>query len=98
MADTPPHVLPRDGSAGLGGPRPDPPVRPSQDHEAETGHEAFDPSYGDRSTVGVYDERRAFEAGHGTPSPRQLAQRGKDVVPKAKTAGPEPRTVPAPIE
>lgn len=90
--------LRHDGSANLGGPRPDPPVRPSHDHEASTGHEAFDPSYGDRSTVGVYDERRAFEAVHGTPSPRQLAQRGENVVPKAKTAWPEPRMVPAPIE
>jgi hypothetical protein len=88
---TPKHVLPRDGSQGLGlAERPQPASKPSASHEAEAGTAQFGKAYSDRSTVGVYDGRKAFEAAAGTPSPRQRAQRGEKVVPTSETQGPFP--------
>jgi hypothetical protein len=75
---TPKHVLPRDGSQGFGlSEPPQPAPKPSAPHEAESGSASFGKSYGDRSTVGVYDERKAFEGAAGAPSPRQRAMRGE---------------------
>jgi len=85
MADTPKHVIPRDGSAGLGGPRPDVPARPSPDHTAETGNSSFPAACTEKNYNGTDDARRAFELAHGTPSPRQLAQRARGGAPTAST-------------
>jgi hypothetical protein len=87
-------LIKRDGSQGLGQPsRPQPVPRANESHEAGTA--AFGKAYSDPSTVGHYDERRAFEAAHGTPSPRQRGE----VVPEGKTADPGGgATVPAPLD
>jgi hypothetical protein len=93
MARKTDHVKLRDGSAGLGGPRPRVAPRPAKrPAEAETGTKEFAGAYSDpsRRTVGVYDARRQFEGAHGNPSPRQKAMRGENVVPKSATEGPFP--------
>jgi hypothetical protein len=76
MAEKTDHVLPRDGRAAFGGPRPPMPERPSKGpKEAETGTKEFG-GYGDSRVTGHLDARRQFEGAAGTPSPRQLAARG----------------------
>jgi hypothetical protein len=81
------HVSPRDGSAGLGGPRPPVAPRPSRTHEAPPAPKAFAGSYSDLSTVGQFEvDRATFEGLKGEPNPGQLGQRGETIVPKGKTA------------
>jgi hypothetical protein len=67
-------LIKRDGSAQLGSPRPRIAPRPSKSNAVQPRHDA---RYADHSTVGWYDERDAFEAAAGTPSPRQRAARGE---------------------
>jgi hypothetical protein len=85
MAEQTSHVLPRDGSQNMAEPRPMPVPKPNQDHTAESGLGSFGGKYSDPSTNGHYDETAAFKAAHGTPSPRQRAERGEKVVPEAET-------------
>lgn len=87
MADTPKHVIPRDGSARLGGPRPDPPQRPSKTHEAPPAPKAFAGSYAnDQSVVGRFPiDSKTFSEIGGEPSPRQLAQRARGGAPVEST-------------
>lgn len=91
MANTPSHVIPRDGSV-KGGPPPAPPEVPkiAPSKEAETGIAQFGGSYGDASTVGHFDARRQFEAAHGAPSPRQRVARGDLKITPSEKRGPFP--------
>jgi hypothetical protein len=83
------HVNKRDGHLGLGGPRPPVAERSSKGPaEADTGLASFPSSYSDPSTVGHYDERKAFEAAHGNPSPRQRLERGEQVDGKVDRVAP----------
>ena len=85
MASKTEHVLLRDGSAHRGGPRPAPPERPAKPlREADAAGAFAERCYSDSmnysglSVAGIREERAAFEATHGNPSPRQLAQAGHD--------------------
>jgi hypothetical protein len=75
MTTKQPNVMPHDGSLNLGGPRPPVPERPAKPPAEAKTPSRFGGAYADRSYVGVRDERAAFDAAQGTPSPRALAQR-----------------------
>jgi hypothetical protein len=89
MATKTDHVIVRDGSAALGGPPPRIVPKPSESHEAPPAPKAFAAPYStDHSVVGHFPvDPKTFADLGSTPSPRQRAQRGENVVPKAKTEG-----------
>src|SRR4051812_26792637 len=82
------HVIKRDGAARLGSPPSMRPPRPSTKREAESGGASFGPGYTDQSYSGTRDERKAFEAARGTPSPRQQEAQRTGPLDKPQPANP----------
>jgi hypothetical protein len=79
------NVSRRDGHWNLGGPRPEVTPRAPKPKPAA---QAADSRYSEPSTVGWYDERKAFEAAAGNPSPRQRLERGEDIDGKTDRVAP----------
>jgi hypothetical protein len=85
MASNADHVSKRDGHLGLAEARPAPTPRASK---AKPVTRAADARYSEPSTVGWYDERKAFESAQGNPSPRQRLERGEQVDGKVDRVAP----------